>query len=145
MPPVKPMQQITEKWVRQSTASEASYEEGIKNPRRDWADATAKAEGNYKTAVTKAANEGRFANGVRKAGTAKWQQNAIAKGPARWSQGINLSVDAYEKGFAPFRQVIESVTLPERKEKGNPANIARVAAMAKALHDAKLRLRGSAS
>lgn len=142
MPAVKDMSSIVDKWTRQSSVSEASYTEGIKNPRRDWANATAEAEGNYKSAVTKAAGEGRFGRGVRKAGTPKWQTNAIEKGPARWSQGINLSADAYASGFEPYRRVIESTSLPPRKMKGDPGNIDRVRVMSAALHDAKIRMSG---
>jgi hypothetical protein len=136
------MSNIVEKWMRVSAASEESYKEGIQNPRKDWARETALSESNYKAAVTKAASEGRFGKGVRQAGTEKWQRNAIAKGPARWSQGINLSSDAYSTGFAPYRQVIESTKLPDRRPKGDPANIDRVRVMAAALHEAKIRMKG---
>lgn len=142
MPAVKDMATIVDKWKRQSAASEASYTEGIQNPRRDWATATAEAEANFKAAVTKAANEGRFGRGVRKAGTPKWQNNALAKGPARWSQGINLSEDAYASGFEPYRRIIESTNLPPRKPKGDPGNIDRVRVMAAALHEGKVRAAG---
>lgn len=142
MPAIKSMANIVEKWMRVSAASEASYTEGIQNPRKDWAQEAAKAEANYKAAVVKAAGEGRFGIGVKAAGTSKWQENALAKGPARWSQGINLSADAYSTGFAPYRQVIESIKLPDRKPRGDPGNINRVAVMAAALHEAKIRMRG---
>ena len=142
MPAVKDMASIVEKWKRQSTASEASYREGVENPRRDWATETSNAESNYKVAVVKAAGEGRFGRGVKRAGTPKWQRNAIEKGPARWSQGINLSEDAYASGFEPYRRVIETTTLPARKPKGDPGNIDRVRILAAALHEAKVRAAG---
>lgn len=138
MPPVKGLDRISEKWARVSQASQPDYEAGIRNPRTDWAKATAAASENYKMGVQQAINQNRFAKGVEKAGSAKWQENSISKGPARWAEGINLSRNQYEKGFAPYREVIERTTLPPRGPKGDPKNIQRVAVIADALHKKKL-------
>lgn len=77
-----------------------------------------------------------------KTGTSGWQTAAIAKGPSRFSEGVNLATDKYEKGFAPYRDVIDKLSLPPRGPKGDPTNIQRVAAVAKALHDEKLAREG---
>lgn len=138
MPPVKSLDRISEKWSRQSQASEKSYAEGIENPRADWADQTAKAAGAYESGVTQAISNKSFEKGVRAAGTNKWQENSRSKGPGRWSQGVRLSKAAYERGFAPFRQVLENLTLPPRGPKGDPGNIDRVRVVAEALHNAKV-------
>jgi hypothetical protein len=143
MPKVKSMDRITAKWVRQSASAQPEYEAGVANPKKDWASATSAAEASYKTAVVKAANENRFGAGVRKAGNTKWQQNTLAKGPGRWTEGINLSQDAYTKGFQPYRQALESLTLPVRGPKGDPNNIQRVALVAKTLYETKQNLRKS--
>lgn len=135
---VKPMDRIKKKWVTSTQANQAEFEEGVKNPRKDWAQQTAKAEGNYKAGVQAAIAQGRFGKGVTKAGTSKWQEKTLSKGPARWAQGVALSADDYERGFAPYRQVLENLTLPERGAKGDPKNIQRVAVVAKALHDKKV-------
>jgi len=142
MPPVKPLSRIAEKWARVAKASQQEYAEGVQHPRADWAERTLAANDSYKTALQQAISEDRFAQGVDKAGTQKWQENAIKKGPQRWAQGINLATNYYEKGFAPYRQVIESIQLPPRGPKGDPNNIQRVAIIAQALHEEKQRLRG---
>lgn len=142
MPPVKPLARIAEKWTRQAKASQQEYTEGVSHPRADWASRTLSANENYKNAIQQSLSEDRFANGVKSAGTEKWQKNAIAKGPRRWAEGINLATDQYEKGFAPYRAVIENTKLPPRAPKGDPSNIERVAAIASALHAEKLRQRG---
>jgi len=144
MPPIKPLSAITDKWQRQAQASEQSYTEGIQNPRADWKTNTQAANANYKAAIAQSLAQDRFAKGVQKAGTEKWQKNALAKGPARWSQGISLATDSYATGFQPFADTIASTTLPARGPKGDPKNIQRVAVMAKALHDKKLSLQGLA-
>jgi hypothetical protein len=143
MPPVKSLKQSSEKWARQSATATPEYKFGIENPRTDWAKATMDAENNYKAGVTKAANEGRFGKGVAKAGTSKWRENALSKGVSRWSQGISLSEDNYQRGFAPFRETLVNLQLSPRGPKGDPANINRVAEVAQALHKKKLELKSA--
>jgi len=145
MPAVKALDRISRKWIRQSEASAPEYKFGVENPKVDWAAATKAAEGNYKSGVIKAANEGRFGKGVVKAGTAKWQRNAASKGADRWPAGIANAQADYESGFAPFRETLVNLVLPDRGPKGDPKNIQRVAAVAKALHEKKLELKGRAS
>lgn len=140
MPQVKSLDRISDKWSNASSAAIGEYEFGVKNPKVDWAKATADAEAIYKAGVIKAANEGRFAQGVRKAGTSKWQENTLSKGVARWADGISKSKSAYEKGFAPYRETIINTVLSPRGPKGDPNNIKRVAEMAQALHKKKLEL-----
>jgi len=138
MPPVKSLNKISEKWARQAQSATPSYEDGVRNPRRDWGSATAEANDAYKKGIQQSIAQDRFLKGVKAAGTAKWQENTLAKGPGRWADGISKSTGAYETGFKPYRDVIERTQLPKRGAKGDPANINRVAVMAKALHDTKI-------
>ena len=138
MADIKALDRINEKWQRVTSAAGAEYEEGVRNPRTDWKVATLKQNAAYKAGVQKSISLDSFAKGVEAVGTAKWQKNAIEKGPARFQQGVSLAGDAYTTGFAPYRQVISSLTLPPRGPKGDASNINRVAVVAKALHDKKL-------
>ena len=142
MPEMRDASQSAAKWARRAGNAGPEYEAGVRSPRKDWATETAAAEDRYKSGVTKAANEGRFGAGVRNAGTSKWAAGAIAKGPQRYSEGVQLAEGAYQKGFAPYADVIRNTQLPERKEKGNPANIDRVRKMAEALHQKKISMKG---
>ena len=142
MPPVKALDRAAAKWARQSASSGPEYEAGIRNPRRPWAESTAASEALYEAGVQAAIQRKSFGKGVKKAGNAKWQNNALTKGPGRWIAGIGASEAAYKTGFAPYRAVIEGVTLPARGPKGDPTNIQRVAIIAKALHDKKNELAG---
>jgi len=137
------MDRITKKWVQNSASGQGAYEDGVRNPRRSWAQATAEAEPNYEAGVNRAISRKAFGKGVRSAGDAKWSKNAVEKGPSRWAAGISLSEGEYAKGFAPFRDVIESTNLPPRGPKGDPKNIQRVQILAKALHEAKLARQGA--
>jgi len=143
MPAVKSMDRITTKWARVAAVSQPEYEEGVRNPRKDWADETRKAEGNYDRGVQQAIQQKRFGKGVARAGTQKWQQNAIEKGVPRWAQGIQVSQANYEAGFQPYREVIMRTQLPPRGPKGDPKNIQRVSVMADALHKEKLARKGA--
>lgn len=142
MAAIKSMDRITDKWKRVAAGAAEEYRVGIENPRTDWATATKNAEPQYEAGITAAMGRKAFGKGVGKAGTSKWQAMALAKGPSRWSEGIGLSGDAYRAGFEPYARVIAGLTLPARGRKGDPKNIARVAAIAKALHDEKIKRMG---
>ena len=143
MPPVKPLSRISDKWARQSANSQSEYVAGVTNPKADWANQTIAAEGNYDRGVQQAITAKRFGKGVRRRGTSFWQERTLTKGPSRWAEGIQVSQDAYEKGFAPYRDIIEKTTLPERGPKGDPKNIQRVGVLAAALHKGKLARAGA--
>ncbi|MFA6183425.1 hypothetical protein [Acidithiobacillus sp.] len=140
---IKSADRITKKWAERASVSGGAYEEGINNPRADWATQAKAAESNYEKGVQAGISQKRFGKGIARAGTSKWQQGARDKGIARWSQGISVSQDAYQKGFDPYRQVIAALTLPPRGPKGDPGNIMRVSAVAKALHDKKISMAGA--
>ena len=137
MPVVKNVAKIAEKWARVTPQRAADYEAGVKDPIRDWAVNTGAANAAYKAGVADAIAKDRFLKGVQKAGTDKWKRKAVEVGPARFSQGVQVAQPDYEKGFAPFRDVIEKTTLPPRFAKGDPRNIDRVRVIAAALADAK--------
>ena len=135
-------QEITDKWGRRTASASAEYEHGVRNPREDWAEKTGKAEANYEKGVQAAIGRKSFGKGVRATGTSGWQAAAIAKGPARFASGVQAGLEAYKSGFEPYRQALENAVLPPRGPKGDPGNINRVAAVAKLLHDTKLKLQG---
>jgi hypothetical protein len=140
---IKSMDRIVDKWKRVATGAAEEYRVGIENPKADWATETKNAETRYQAGVTSAISRKAFGKGVSKAGTSKWQSMSIAKGPSRWSEGIGLSGEAYREGFEPYARVLSSLSLPERGHKGDPKNIARVTAVANALHNEKLKRAGS--
>lgn len=138
MPAIKPARAIAEKWARVTPQRDADYRAGVEAPLKDWATEAANANDRYVEAVTMAAQAGRFQQGVMDAGSEKWRRGAIQKGVARWGPGVRVAQSDYERGFAPYRDVIERVELPPRRPTGDPANIERVAAIARALHEAKV-------
>lgn len=138
MPKVRALTMIAEKWSRVTPTRATDYKLGVENPKEDWQAEALAAEDRYKVAVTEAANKGRYGAGVSKAGTKRWQERALKKGPSRFSEGVAIARPDYERAWAPYREVIERTELPPRGPKGDPANIQRVAAMARALHEARV-------
>lgn len=131
---------IAAKWKRVTAARQLDYKQGVLNPRRDWATATEEAKELWALGIQEAIANDRFGRGVLRAGTRKWQTNTLEKGPARWSQGVNLALDAYAQGFGPYRDAIESIVLPPRGTRGSPENILRVTAITETLHALKVEM-----
>ena len=134
---IRSMEQIARKWASVTPGRTEDYRAGVENPRRDWAQATAAAEGAYDAGVTQAIAKKRFGKGVKAAGTEKWQRGAVEKGTARWGPGVTIAQDIYGRNFAPYRDAIERVTLPARYAKRDPRNLDRVKAIVNALIAAK--------
>ena len=138
MAAIRPLSSIRDKWTRVTQMRGSDYKAGVANPRRDWAKSTEAQKEAWRLGITEAANNDRFAKGVRKAGTEKWQSNALKKGPGRFAEGVMVAGPEYEKGYAPYRDTIEKTTLPPRYPKGDPRNIERVKVLAMALRKKKL-------
>jgi len=135
----KSASEVGAKWARVTPERAADYDAGVRNPNKDWAQSTKNAEDTYKAGVTAGIARGAFGKGVDKAGTSKWQKGAIEKGIDRFGPGVQVAQTAYENGVAPYLDVIDRTTLPARYPKGDPRNMARAAAIAKALHDKKIK------
>ncbi len=136
---IKPLEQSGAKWVERAGVSGAAYTAGVTNPRTPWAAAAQAGDANYRAGVAAASTSGAYARGVRAAGDARWRENAIAKGPSRFAEGVALARDQWAKGFGPYQAAISSLTLPARGPVGSPGNLQRVAAVATALRALKGR------
>lgn len=128
---------IAKKWSEVAPARAAQYEQGVKNPVRDYAQNAAAASDAWKAGVQAAVARDGFKRGVQKVGTAKWQERAAKLGPARYGPGVQAAVGDYEAGFAPYREAIASATLPPRGPRRSPQNLQRVNAMVTAIAQRK--------
>ena len=135
---IKSLSAIAEKWQRVTPGRTEDYKLGIQHPRRDWEAETVEAEANWKAGIDAAAAKGLFVKGVTKAGTKKWQEKALKKGPGRFAEGVYLAGPDYEKGFAPYREAIARVDLGPRFPKRDPRNLERVRRVVEALVAEKL-------
>lgn len=134
---IKDIGAIQEKWGRVTPQRTEDYKLGIRSPRRDWEKSTVAAKDNHKSAMIEAAAKDSFSKGVTKAGTGKWQNRALQKGPARFAEGVMVGAPDYGAGFAPYQQALAATTLPPRFPRRDPRNIQRVAVIAAALGKVK--------
>ena len=138
MAEIKSLTSIADKWTRVTPGRSEDYKLGVASPKRDWQKATEGSAGNWKAGIDAAAAKGLFAKGVTAAGTKKWQDKALSKGPGRFSEGVYLAGPDYQKGFAPFREAIAKVDLGPKFPRRDPRNIERVKKVVDALVAAKL-------
>jgi hypothetical protein len=131
------MSVIADKWAEVTPTRATYYESGVRATTRDWSAMTQAAESAYAQGVQEAVARGAFSDGVGDAGTAKWREQTLAK-KGRWSEGVRLGKSNYQTGFAPFRAVIEGVSLPPRGPRGDPSNYERSRAIGDALHAARV-------
>lgn len=126
------------KWVRRASSASGEYEEGVKNPRRSWQQATVAAAPVQAAAIQQAIADKRFEKGVAAAGDASWSKGAIEKGVSRFGQGVAVGESNYQKGVQPYLDKIGSLNLPPRGPKGDPKNLERVKVVANALRALKV-------
>jgi len=128
---------IAEKFVRVASGRSADYEDGVKNPTKDWEKETVEAEPNYEDGVKKGIARKAFSTGVKKCGTARQKEKTIIKGVPHWVDGINQAEDDMARAMEPVVAVAQAIKLPPRYPKRDPRNLERVKAVTKALGDAK--------
>lgn len=137
MAEIKSISAIQEKWGRVTPQRGEDYALGIKAPKRDWAQAATGAKESHKAAMVTAATNDSYAKGVAKAGTARWQAKAIAKGPSRFSEGVVMAAGDYGTAFGPYADTIKATTLPPRFPRGDIRNLDRVKTISQALRKKK--------
>jgi len=136
---VKSAAEIAAKWSRVSAQRDADYKAGVSDPAVEWAKAAAAAEETYAAGVQDAISRKAFGKGVAKGGDEKWRRKTAEVGTQRWAPGIRAATGDFESGFAPFREALERVDLPPRAPRGDPRNLDRVAAVARALAERRRR------
>ena len=138
MAEIKSIAAIQEKWGRVTPQRTEDYTLGIKSPKRDWAKAAGDAKESHKAAMVAAASSDSYAKGVAKAGTAKWQDKAIRKGPSRFAEGVIVGAPDYGTGFAPYADTIKATAIPPRFPRGDIRNLDRVKVISQALRKKKV-------
>ncbi len=138
MAEIKSLSAIGDKWTRVTPGRTEDYKLGIQNPKRDWEEETEAAKDNWKLGIDQAHSKNLFVKGVQKAGTSKWRDRSLKKGPSRFAEGVYLAGPDYEKGFAPYREAISRVDLGPRFPRRDPRNLDRVKRIVDALVKEKL-------
>jgi len=135
---IKDMAAIVEKWQRNAGAAGTAYATGVRGRGGDWEGGASAAEAAYTQGVQAAISRNAFSAGVRRAGGAKWEQKSTTIGAERYGSGVAAAGSEYREGFAPYHSVIAGVTLPPKGPRGAEQNYQRVAAIGRALNQARL-------
>jgi len=138
MAEIKSIAAIQEKWGRVTPGRTEDYTLGVRNPKRDWAQAASASKESHKAAMAAAATADSYAKGVTKAGTARWQDRATRKGPSRFAEGVIVGAPDYGAGFAPYADAIKATSLPVRFPRGDLRNLDRVKIISQALRKKKM-------
>lgn len=132
---VKPIDKVVKKWSDRASVAEDDYRFGVENPKQPWSKAAEAAYDTWVKAIQAAIANKSFVGGVRRAGDEKWRKKALEVGARRFAEGVRAATDDYAARMSEVLRVLEGITLPPRGPKGDPANINRVATIAKTLHD----------
>lgn len=133
----KPLADIVAKWTTVTPQRATFYSGGVaRTPVEKFQGAAAAAAGSWRDGIQAAIADNRFASRVSVSGT-KWKTRVADVGGNRFSEGVSKGGPAFSSGFAPYLSVLQGITLDPRGARGDPRNIARVAAIAVALHNAR--------
>jgi len=137
---VKPREDVVAKWVEEAPRRAPYYEKYTPPAADDWESKAADAAPVYKAAVTAPDIDVRFKGGIKRVGAAKFKRKVLSVGVARFGPGITAAKEDYDVGVAPFLEELAVIDVPERKPRGDPANIKRVEAIFTALHKKRLAM-----
>lgn len=132
-PKVPPITDVAAKFARRAQSAGPEYEAGVRNPSVPWAAASIAAQPSYEAGVTQAIGRKAYGKGVQGAGDGRWQRGAVEKGPARYSQGVQLAEGDYAQRMAPVLDVIARTDLPARGPRGSAQNLQRMTPIPQAL------------
>lgn len=135
---VMPIEQIARKWKRRAGAAVGDFEQGVRNPRRPWQEATLAAASAYADGVQAAIANDQFSKGVSATSNSDWLERATTLGPARYGQGVAASDIRYRNKFRPFRDAIAAIELPPRGPRGSTQNYDRVRLIGETLHNLRV-------
>lgn len=139
---IKSIEEIAAKWAEVTPGRATYYEKYASVAGADWESGATAAKGAFKSAVTAAGIESRYAGGIKKAGGAKYERKVKAVGVSRFGPGVAAATEDMKAGFAPHRDVIaaEVPKLKPRGPRGDPANYGRSEQLGKALAKKRLAL-----
>jgi hypothetical protein len=80
-----------------------------------------------------------FTKGVTKAGASRYQERAAGVGAQRFPQGVAAAAPQWQKNTQPYLDNMANLTLPVKRPRGDPGNLARVQAIAESNRALKLR------
>lgn len=140
---VKSAAESAEKWAEVTPGRSTYYASETPAAAGAWETNTIAAAANYKAGVSAANIEKMFAGGVKRVGASKFSRKVTDVGVDRFGPGVRAAQTDYASGVSPMLDEISRLSLPARKVRGDPGNIARVTVITEALHKKRLALRAA--
>jgi len=137
--------EVSKKWGEVTPGRAGYYEAKTPAAGPIWESNTIAAKSTFKTAVSAAGIENRFAGGVKRAGAAKFSRKVTAVGVGRFGPGISAAVEDMKSGVEPFLSVLAAIEIPDRGPRGDAGNYAIVQKVGDPLHKKRLALLGASS
>lgn len=123
---VRPVADSAKKFVNRASAAAPDYQAGVANAGQRWQAGTEAAGDSYVQGTQEAIADGRFLKGVRKAGAAKYQNNASKLGPDRFRTGVANAENAYSTGVAPYIGAMQGFDYGPSGSRGSAQRRARI-------------------
>ena len=139
---VKPIEASTTKWTERARSAAAEFAVNAEAAAESWATGAVNAADTFHAAITAANIKERFRRGVRAAGAAKFARKIRDVGADRFAPGVDAAIQDYRVGAEPYYGVLASLSLSQRKPRGDPANYRRVEEVGKALNAKRLAMLG---
>jgi len=128
----KPLGQVVDKWKSRIPNVAKAYQDGVRGT-DNWQSNSLAGEELYKEQVTRAAAEGRRADGIQKVSNEEWKSAAADKGAKRIGAGMTAAIPKFQAGIQAVLSTIEGVSLPARVADPEQNVMNRVMPIVKAL------------
>lgn len=139
---IKDVGTLQQKYINRGTGAVADYKAGVMAPKASQSQSAINAAPLWQQAVNSPAALAAFKKNLAAAGDSGWQAGATGKGANNYPTGIRNGAAKWATNVGPYLSVISGLTLPAKGIRGSDANIARVSAVASALHAKKVSLAG---
>ena len=135
---IKSQAEISENYDKGIARAPENYKKGIQRT-NDWQEkaSSEQAEANYADGVQRAAASKLRQKKVSQVSNEEWKQKAANIGSTRIGSGMKAGAGKRAKNFEPYRQLIESTSLPERTTDAESNVMNRVVPLAKGMQDLK--------
>lgn len=137
---MKSASQSVGKWANRTSAAAQDYVAGVNSTDKDQSASAIAAKEIYKAALTASFGRDSYAKGLAKSGNAGWKAGVTQKGGQNFSTGVGAAgaQSKYAANSGAYDSARGAASNLARGPRGSAQNLARVSAVANALHAAKV-------
>lgn len=113
-----------------------AYRKGV-NATSDWQQSALEGQGRYEARMQDREVLARRAKKISNVSNEEWKSKATNLGTSRIGAGMEQAIDKQKRGFAPFREKLAGLTLPEKTTDPMTNLTQRAGAVVKAMVETK--------